>query len=123
MPRKKTESKMVPEVPMEIPAEEVPTEKMEQQQISLNDLRMGYVVGITPGGEFVFELLGQSKGLVELLGLHRHATKKVDRIYEDNQMLGDRLVHEVGKAVALINQKVDRIVEKIAPIKPANIID
>jgi len=95
----------------------------EQQQLSLNDLKMGYIVGLTPDGNFVFELLGQEKGLVELLGIHEHATKRVDRIYEDSQLSGDRLTHEVGKAIAIVNQKIDQLLQVIAPPKPDNKIE
>ena len=92
----------------------------EGEQLSLNDLRIAYVVGLTPKGDFVFEVYGKEKGLVELLGVHQHAVKKVDRIYQDSQAQGDRLTFEVGRAVAALTQKVDQLLAVVAPKKPDN---
>tara|TARA_Y100000310_G_C20637076_1_gene791758 strand:+ start:49 stop:510 length:462 start_codon:yes stop_codon:yes gene_type:complete len=78
--------------------------------VALEDLKIGYVVGLTQEDRFVFELFGVSKGLVELLGIHQHASKRVNRIYDDQQMSGDRLLHEVGRAVAAIAQRIDGFV-------------
>jgi len=75
--------------------------------VALEDLKIGYVVGLTAEDRFVFELFGQNKGLVELLGIHQHASRKVNRVYDDQQMSGDRLLHEVGRAVAAIAQRLD----------------
>ena len=75
--------------------------------VALEDLKIGYVVGLTQEDRFVFELFGVSKGLVELLGIHQHASRKVERVYDDQQMSGDRLLHEVGRAVAAIAQRLD----------------
>ncbi|MAG39551.1 hypothetical protein CMI41_01105 [Candidatus Pacearchaeota archaeon] len=75
--------------------------------VALEDLKIGYVVGLTQEDRFVFELFGLNKGLVELLGIHQHASRKVNRVYDDQQMSGDRLLHEVGRAVAAIAQRLD----------------
>jgi hypothetical protein len=75
--------------------------------VSLEDLKIGYVVGLTQEDRFVFELFGHNKGLVELLGIHQHASRRVNRVYDDQQMSGDRLLHEVGRAVAAIAQRLD----------------
>ena len=75
--------------------------------VALEDLKIGYVVGLTQEDRFVFELFGQNKGLVELLGIHQHASRRVNRVYDDQQMSGDRLLHEVGRAVAAIAQRLD----------------
>ena len=92
----------------------------EDQGIKLEDLRVAYVVGLTPDNNFVFELFGQDPGLVELLGIHAHAINRIQRIYDDKQIQGDRLTHEVGKAVAILNQKLDQILQVIAPREPDN---
>ena len=44
--------------------------------VALEDLKIGYVVGLTAEDRFVFELFGQNKGLVELLGIHQHASRR-----------------------------------------------
>ena len=81
--------------------------------VALEDLKIGYVVGLTAEDRFVFELFGQNKGLVELLGIHQHASRKVERVYDDQQMSGDRLLHEVGRAVAAIAQRLDGLTGNI----------
>ena len=92
---------------VEIAAEATETEGGAPTSVSLEDLKIGYVVGLTAEDRFVFELFGQNKGLVELLGIHQHASRKVNRVYDDQQMSGDRLLHEVGRAVAAIAQRLD----------------
>lgn len=120
MPRKKTVKKTESDADrMEAVVEEAePNEVPVQEEtpegeggIPLNELKIGYVVGLSQDGNFVFDLFGSDKGLVELLGIHQHATFRVKRIYEDAQVAGDRLTHEVGKAVALVNQKMDAILQ------------
>jgi hypothetical protein len=98
-----------------------PQEAGQPTTISLNDLKIGYVVGITQEGQFLFEMLGENKGLVELLGIHQHAAHQVNRIYGEQQMSGDRLIHEVGRAVASIVQKLDdgsKIKEEDVVVEP-----
>ena len=92
---------------VEVAAEATTTEGGAPTSVALEDLKIGYVVGLTAEDRFVFELFGQNKGLVELLGIHQHASRKVNRVYDDQQMSGDRLLHEVGRAVAAIAQRLD----------------
>ena len=92
---------------VEVAAEATGAEGGAPTSVSLEDLKIGYVVGLTAEDRFVFELFGQNKGLVELLGIHQHASRKVNRVYDDQQMSGDRLLHEVGRAVAAIAQRLD----------------
>ena len=51
----------------------VAQEAEEQKPMEAEDLKIGYAVGMTPDGEFVFQVFGQDPGLVELLGVHRYA--------------------------------------------------
>jgi hypothetical protein len=98
-------------------------EEGASSSVSLEDLKIGYVVGLTQEDRFVFEMFGVSKGLVELLGIHQHASRKVDQVYNDQQMSGDRLLHEVGRAVAAIAQRLDGLTgtaeELVAPEEAA----
>lgn len=100
-------------------AQEV-AQPQEGKGLTLDDLKVGYVVGLTEEGNFVFELFGKDPGLVELLGVHQHAVNRVQRIYDDKQISGDRLIHEVGKAVAMLNQKLDQVLQAVAPKEPDN---
>lgn len=92
-----------------------------QKQVSLEDIRVGYIVGLTKAGDFVFDVLGQDKGLVEVLGINQYATMRVQQLVDNSQVTGDRLVNEVGRAVAALHQKVDELSKVIVPVKkPAN---
>lgn len=86
---------------------------VEQQaaptQLSAADLRMGYLVGLTKDGNFVFQVVGQEPGLVELLGLHQYAGLKVKSALDGSQNSGDKLVAEVGRAVSVLLQEVGRL--------------
>jgi hypothetical protein len=98
--------------------EVIDAEFVEESQPAPPPLKVGYVVGLTEEGNFVFEILGSQRGLVELLGIHQYADRKITAIYDDNQMSGDRLVHEVGKASAMALQKLDQLIG--AQKKPDN---
>jgi len=118
---KEVTSEEVVEVVKEQVVEPAPvaTQEDPQQQktVSLSDLRVGYVVGLSEEGNFVFDIFGKQKGVVELLGLHQHATFKVDTLYNQTQMGGDALVHEIGRAMAMLNQKLDQIAQVVLPPK------
>lgn len=124
MPRKR-KNEVVDAPKLEVVKEQVEEEDVPEKEDTQQptELKIGYVVGLTPEGRFVFELLGQERGLVELLGIHQHATKRVNRIYDDNQLGGDRLVHEVGKALGVINQKIEQLLSVVAPRKPDNSLE
>jgi hypothetical protein len=112
------ETPEAPEAP-EAASVEAPAEE-KKEGISLKDLKVGYVVGLTDEGNFVFELVGTDPGLVELLGVNAHAAERVRQIYARTQMTGDALTTEVGKGLAIINQKIDQLLGVIAPKKPDN---
>ena len=117
MPREFTEEEIKIE-PEPIPASVVQQE--QPRQLNLADLRVGYVVGLDNNNGFVFEVLGSDAGLIELFGLQEYAENQIKRLYENKQIGGDRLVHEVGKAVALINQKLDKLITALSPNRPIN---
>ena len=107
--------------PLEQLAAEPVGDDKQQKQVSLDDIKVGYIVGLTKSGDFVFDVLGQEKGLVEVLGIHKYADLRVEQLVDTSQMVGDRLVAEVGRAVAALHQKVDDITKVILPAKkPAN---
>ncbi len=119
----KSKLEIVPEPKKEISVVTDETPVKEDSGLRFEDLKVAYIVGLTPDDNFVFELFGQKPGLVELLGIHHHACKRVDRIYDDKQISGDRLIHEVGKAISTINQKLDQVLQVIAPKVPDNKLD
>lgn len=111
MSEKKTETKET-----SIETAEFPKKEMEATPVALEDLKCGYVVGLTQDDRFIFELFGTNKGLVELMGIHQHASYRVDSVYNDQQMSGDRLVHEVGRAIASLREEINAFInpEKVS---------
>ena len=87
-------------------------EVQAESTVTLDDLKTAYIVGVTADDKFIFELYGKEKGLVQLLGIHKHATHCVDNIYNHKQMSGDRLTREVGLAVTEIAKKLDDLTSK-----------
>ncbi len=96
------------------------TEDTEEKKLTLDDLTIGYVVGLTADGNFVFDSFGKDKDLVGILGIHEHAKAKVTQLYEQSQMIGDALTNEVGKAVVDTNNKVAQLLNVVSPKKPDN---
>lgn len=87
-----------------------------QEEEVQSPLVMGYSVGLQANGNFVFEILGERKGLVELLGIHAYATTQVEKVKSDATMTGDRLSHELGAVLNVLNQKLDALMQG----QPAN---
>ena len=87
------------------------SELKKQPQETNEDLQVGYAVELTSAGEFNFVVFGSDPGIVELMGLHKYAELRIQRLLEEKQITGDVLVHEVGKAVAALHQKIDKLLE------------
>jgi len=111
-----------PEVVKDVEPQKVQEVAPEKKEVKLEDTTIAYVVGMDQEGNFIFQIFGKEAGLLQLLGIHAHATRQIEAIYDDKQMSGDRLTHEVGKAVQVVNQKIDELLRAIAPKKPDNIL-
>jgi hypothetical protein len=98
----------------------VTTASVPAEQKSAPAMTVGYTVGLMSDGHFKFEILGDNKGLVELLGVNAYANKEVQKIHDNAVLSGDRLSHELGQVLNLLNQKLDQLtilVNKVTPIK------
>jgi hypothetical protein len=84
-----------------------------QEEKAQEELRYGYIVGLKEDGNFVFELIGKQKGLVELLGLHRYAEKKVMQLLDVTQGSGDALIQEVGKLIGRLGARLETVVKAV----------
>lgn len=85
--------------------------KNEEVRLKLEDLKSGYIVGLTKEGELVFELFGSDKGLVDILGLHQYAGVRVSVVTDLNQGLVGTMVKDLMKAVGALTQQVARLTE------------
>jgi len=97
-------------------------EQPEKKAINPADMKVGYAVGLTKDGEFFFEVFGVEAGLVQLLGIHEYGRQRIEAITQDRMMRGDRLTHEVGKILGVLNQKLDALQATVAPKKPNDIV-
>jgi len=66
-------------------------------------LQFGYTVGVKEDGGFLFELHGEEKGVVQLLGLTKFAENQIDRIHDIALKQGDALLNQ---GLALIFQEI-----------------
>ncbi len=99
---------------LEVTVEPTPAVAPEAKKpLTLADLRMGYVVGITEDGNFVFDVVGKEQGLLELLGLQKFAESKIKNVLDANQNQGDKLLFEVAKTVGTLAQEVSKLVNAL----------
>lgn len=92
----------------------------EQPKLSLDDLRVGFVVGLSKDNNFVFNILGKDPGLLELLGLQQLAAEKIKQLFNNNNLQGDALVVEVAKMVKTVDDRLSLLMDKLFPRKPDN---
>lgn len=71
---------------------------------------VGYEVGVRENGEFVFVIKGSKPGLVELLGTHQYAAKKIELLYDKTQVEGS---HAVNVQFSILNKKFNQTLETL----------
>lgn len=77
------------------------------------DLAYGYVVGVNKEGGFVFNLLGDDKGIVQLLGLNKFAEKQIETLADSSLNQGLPLVLN---ALGQIYQKIEELGNEQVPL-------
>jgi len=96
-----------------------PTEEIKVTEATTDQdkvVKIGYTVGITEEGNFVFKLLGNKPEVIGLLGTHQYASRKIDRLFDSHQNSGDALIVEVGKILVGLDQKVNGLDQKVNTI-------
>lgn len=81
------------------------------------DFKIGYVVGLSKDGNFLFEVLGTEKNIVSLMGIHKYAEHEVTKLFEQNRFHGNALTLEVGKAVGALHEKFDSLMRALGMSK------
>jgi hypothetical protein len=86
-------------------------QEQKQQSISppeetLAPIAFGYSVGVDTNGQFVFQLLGEDKGIVQLLGLNKFAETQLNSLMDANLRQGDTLLLE---AISQVYKKLDQL--------------
>lgn len=103
-------------VAKDIETVDLQTSATPQQPPSLDDsFNVGYMVGLNNEGQFVFQVFGAKKGLIELMGINNYANEQVKKVFSEYQGTGDKLVVEVGRLVSNLNQKFDNLVKVLLP--------
>jgi hypothetical protein len=69
-----------------------PAQRAEDLNNKISQLTVGYVVGVTETGDFVFEVLGDKPGLVQLMGVHQYANTRVQMLSDMNLGYGTPLL-------------------------------
>lgn len=92
----------------------------EQQTVDVNEMQIAYLVGLQPDGNFFFQVFGQKQGLVELMGLHQHVTHRLTMLQDQKVGAGDMLTVESLKQLQVLNQKLDALLNVVAPKPPEN---
>lgn len=83
-------------------------EPTQPASMTLEDLKVGYLVGLDPNGNFLFHPVGKEKGLVELAGLNRYAANRINQLL-DNQIGPDNTIRQLAQIVLELSAKVDRL--------------
>lgn len=89
--------------------------KIDEAKQANPELKTGYFVGINSEGNFIFEVSGTDKGLIEVLGLHQYAAERIRQIVDNNTGSGDKLVTQVGAIVLELNTKLDTLLQALLP--------
>lgn len=66
-------------------------------------MKCGYVIGVREDGTFVFDVLGTSPGIIELLGLHAVVGERLQA----------RMDRQLGGKFSLLIGKLDKLTEFI----------
>jgi hypothetical protein len=98
------------QIPEEKPTEEAPVPREQLKEIP-EDMEVGYLVGLKAGGEFVFEVVGKEPGLVQLMGLHQYATRRINLAADINQAYGPALLAEQHQVLAKQLQQITQLVQ------------
>jgi hypothetical protein len=76
------------------------------------DLSCGYVVGVKKDGSFVFQVLGEEKGVIQLLGLNQFAKKQINTLTDANLNQGVPLLMNV---LQKLHSRLESLEEKNVP--------
>jgi len=79
--------------------------------INLDTIKCGYVVGLQPDGSIEFHVMGEDAGLVQLLGLHAYAGKRIEIAFETSQNVGNALL---AKGFNGIFKQLETIVDMLS---------
>ena len=77
-----------------------------------NSVKAAFTVAVLTNGELSFKTFGDQTTLVNLLGLNEYAKICIRQSVNHQTCSGDYRVDEVGKAVALVNSKIDQLLNQ-----------
>ncbi len=71
-----------------------------------DEIKYAYVVGVKNNGQFVFDVHGDEIGLIELMGLHQYASRRIQGIFDDNHGTGDAITTQIYKTIQELAAKL-----------------
>lgn len=93
---------------MTTPADEAVNNLNPPEPDKGEEIKYAFVVGVKNNGQFVFDVHGDSIGLIELLGLKEYADRRIQGIFDDN--------HGTGDAISMQNYRLlSQLVQAVAP--------
>lgn len=80
--------------------------------LTTDNLQCGYLVGLSKekdgkDGQFIFQLLGEERGLLQLQGLHGYASNHIQKLTDEALKVGN------GFIVDILSQVTQALVEKL----------
>ncbi len=79
------------------------------------ELSFGYTVGLKSDGRLHFELLGGETGVIELMGLHAYAGKRVDGLVEASANQGNTaIIRAVNKLTDITLDSFKALIQVLA---------
>jgi hypothetical protein len=81
-------------------------------------IRYAYVVGVKNNGQFVFDVHGDEVGLIELMGLHQYADRRIKGVFDDNHGTGDAITMQLFKMLQELGAKLlgEQEQEEVVPV-------
>jgi hypothetical protein len=94
-------------------ADETNKKELPEDTKPVEEVQCGYIVALKKDGSLVFEFLGETQGLVEILGLHQFASLKINEPLRRSEL---EPIHKVINGILQILMKKDEEVSRI--VKP-----
>lgn len=75
----------------------------EEEKKAAPEITSGYIIGIQPNGDLIFDILGQNTGIVQLLGLHTLAGQQINVMKDLKSNTGwPRLTKQLDSAIGML---------------------
>ena len=98
--------------------ETIDTQQKAEPFDANKELKFGFISGLRQDGNFLFEMLGTEKSLVNLMGVKQYTDKRIAGEIDKNLNTGDALTFALFQSVTQLSAKMDRLLSLLE--KPTN---